>query len=623
MKTNFLRLLATVFFTAALSTRAAIPPAENLLPPDTLLLVAAPDFNAVRTASKQSPGWMLWNDPAMKAFHDKFVGRWNEKFITPLEKDLGIKVDDFAALLQGQLTFALTQNGWNGTETSPDNGLLLLLDAKDKSDLLKTNLAKLQQKWRDDGKTIRTEAVRGVSFTIVPLSTNDLADLLPQRQPVQELGKVDKPTKPGQLVIGQYQSLLIVGNSLGVVEPVVAHLTGGAAPALADNAVFAADKVSQFRDAPLYYVWFNAKSLFGILASLPDPQPNPEAPTIMPQISKRALLTASGLMGLKSASLSYRETHDGAQMNVYLAAPEDARQGFLKIISTAQRDSAPPAFVPADAVKFSRWRIDFQKSWTELTKTIGNLSPSYLGMLNGGLDTANALAQQKDPSFDIRKNLIGNLGDDFISYQKAPTGSSIKDLNNAPSIFLIGSPNAEQAVLALKNVTSLFTGAAAEPRDFLGRKIYTIALPGRRAASGTPATASIYCASANGYIALSSETSMIEEFLRSTGGDVKPLRETAGLMAAAQHVGGTGNGLFGWQNQRETMRPAFTAFKNSAGDATAPAAVPTAFRDWVDFSLLPDFESVAKYFYISVFSGRTTADGITFQVFAPRPPQLN
>jgi hypothetical protein len=39
-----------------------------------------------------------------------------------------------------------------------------------------------------------------------------------------------KPEKPGELVIGQFESLLIVGNSIKAVEPVVAHLTGGRCP---------------------------------------------------------------------------------------------------------------------------------------------------------------------------------------------------------------------------------------------------------------------------------------------------------------------------------------------------------------------------------------------------------
>ena len=40
----------------------------------------------------------------MKPFHDKFMAKWNEEFVAPLERDLGVKLSDFTDLPQGQLT---------------------------------------------------------------------------------------------------------------------------------------------------------------------------------------------------------------------------------------------------------------------------------------------------------------------------------------------------------------------------------------------------------------------------------------------------------------------------------------------------------------------------------------
>src|SRR5271156_5121558 len=108
----FATLVASL--TLATSIRAAIPPAESLLPSDTLFVVTAPDCAALRAALHQSPQWLLWNDPAMKPFHDKFMAKWDEEFVAPLERDLGVSLGDFADLPQGQFTFAVTQNGWNG-----------------------------------------------------------------------------------------------------------------------------------------------------------------------------------------------------------------------------------------------------------------------------------------------------------------------------------------------------------------------------------------------------------------------------------------------------------------------------------------------------------------------------
>ncbi len=250
MNTNILRPLrqraAGIFLIASLtfiaSTRAAIPPVESLLPSDTLLVLTIPDFTKMRAVAKQSPQWLLWNDTAMKPFRDKFTSNLKLQFIAPLERDLGVKMSDFADLPQGQLTFAVTQNGWTGKESDPMPGAVLLMDTKDKSGVLKTNLNALRKKWADSGKPMRTKTIRDIPFSVVPLSSNSvpasIAGYFPRHEPIHELGKEEKPTPITELFIGQFESLLIVGNSAKAVESIAARLTGGSLPPLADNANF-------------------------------------------------------------------------------------------------------------------------------------------------------------------------------------------------------------------------------------------------------------------------------------------------------------------------------------------------------------------------------------------------
>jgi len=620
-------LAALLGLTATTPAWAAIPPVENLVPADALFLLAAPDCAALRAAGHQSPQWLFWNDPAMKPFHDKFVAKWDAEFVAPLERDLGVNLDDFASLPQGQFALALTQNGWNGSnDVNP--GVLLLLDTRNQSDVLKTDLAGLRKKWMAAGKPLQTETLHGIDFSVVTLSSNDvpgvLAKIFPTRQPVQELGKENPPPPPpGKLFIGQFASLLIAGNSREDIDTVSARLTGGSNPSLNDNPFFAADRLSQFHGAPLYYGWFNAKTFFDVLVHLPEAGSNPEAPNPMPAIPWKQILGASGFTSLKSISFSCRQSREGAEADFFVSAPESARQGFIKIISAIQKDANPPTFVPADAVKFWRWRVNGQQSWTTLLKMLGDISPVALASLNSFIDIANSSAQQQDPDFDIRKNLIGNLGDDWISYQKKPTGTTLADLNQAPSIFIFAASHPDQAALAVKSLLGLGASQENAPptRDFLGRKIYTIPRP------GAAASRSLYCTASGGYVALSGNVSMIEDYLRSAESHIKPLSQSDGLAEAAQHVGGTGNGLFGYENQGEQMRAFLAALKNNPNSLSGDNPMLTglwggSLGDWLDFSLLPDYDQVAKYFYFTVYSGSTTTDGLAFRFFSPRPPQL-
>ena len=134
------------------------------------------------------------------------------------------------------------------------------------------------------------------------------------------------------------------------------------------------------------------------------------------------------------------------------------------------------------------------------------------------------------------------------------------------------------------------------------------------------------------YVAAGADPALLEGFLRNAEGSGKPLRETAGLADAAQKVGGMGTGLFGYENTAETVRSMIDAFKGDpkgmmAVFASSPfggavASQEAELRKWFDFSLLPGFDQVAKYFYFTVYAGSINADGLTLRIHSPTPPQL-
>jgi hypothetical protein len=623
------------------NTPAAIPPVEKLLPADTLLVIAVPDCARFREIWSHSPPSRFWNDPAMKPFHDKFVAKWKEEFVAPLERELGVKSDDYAALPQGLLTFAVTQNGWNG-EDNQAPALLALLDTRDKSSQLRTNLVKLRKRWVDAGKPIRTEKIHEVEFSVVPLSTNDVPNALrkffPQHQEVKELGKeTDKKSAPrDELLVGQFESLLIVGSSTKAVEKVVLRLTGGSAPALADEPAFEASRLAVFRDAPVCG-WCNAKAFFDVLLHEPPEKPNPEAPSPWPSLRPDKIITAIGLAGLKTIAFDFRDSNDGSLVELFFGVPEASRQGLFKILAAEAKESNPPPFVPTDAVRFQRWRLDGQKAWAALEKMLDDISPQAANALNFLISTANTAAQDKDPTYDLKKNLIGNLGDDIITYEKAPRAAAPAELAPPSSIMLIGSPNAEQLAAGLKGPLYILTPQAGTPeeREFLGRKISTVTMTGVPMSASPGAPHKLSYAASGGYVAISTDAPMLEEFLRSSESQAKALREMPGLAESAQKAGGTGGGLFGYENESENMRTLFESLKSNAGRATnsAPsfnpltASIPFAspeksLKEWMDFSLLPGFDKVAKYFSYTVYAGSANVDGLTYRLFAPVPPQL-
>ena len=113
-----------------------MPPAEKLLPEDTLAVVTAPDWGRLAAVYRNSAYGRFWSDPAMRPMKEHFISKWKEELLRPLERELGVSFDSYADLPQGQLTLALTSNHWQGNADHLP-GLLLLLDTRNKGPLLR------------------------------------------------------------------------------------------------------------------------------------------------------------------------------------------------------------------------------------------------------------------------------------------------------------------------------------------------------------------------------------------------------------------------------------------------------------------------------------------------------
>ncbi|MCZ7638326.1 MAG: hypothetical protein M5U12_21155 [Verrucomicrobia bacterium] len=114
---------------------------------------------------------------------------------------------------------------------------------------------------------------------------------------------------------------------------------------------------------------------------------------------------------------------------------------------------------------------------------------------------------------------------------------------------------------ALRSALALFP-TPIKDREFLGRRIYTLTLPDLTG-SGSPASFT------SPPVADTSRSPGRPGPLRSTCGAAdtkpKPLADTPGLREAAQKVGGTGTGLFGFQNDAEQIRPYWDAVRTNPG----------------------------------------------------------
>jgi hypothetical protein len=620
MKQLMLAFIAWV--SLGISAGAAAPKPALLMPSETLFVLSVPDWESAVQAFEVSSVGRLWADPSFKPFRDKLMDGITEGVAGPLEKELGLKLSEFSGLLRGQLTLAVTQEKGEGAAAGTP-GVVLVLDSRQESEALRELIARLKRKWIDAGRQIKTQRIRDVEFSSLIVRSAELSGLVGAVfQDATGEGNGEASGVPGEeleIVLGQSESLLLIGNSAKTLERVLIRQAGGLVPPLEENPDFDLARADGFADA-VAFGWVQFTPIYeAMVRQAVASEAGGGGSPFAPRADK--VLEATGLNGLKSLAFRVNSGPDGILGEALVGVPLDARLGIFKALIAEAKDSAPPPFVPGDAVRFSRWRLDGRKAWDTLEAMVTGISPELGALLQMGMATAG---KDKDPNFDLRRNLFGNLGDDFIVYEKAPRSTNLEGLGSAASLFLIGSPNAEELARAIKAGTSLLPIAPSEggdEREFLGRKIHSIPLPSIPSAAGAePVKRSFSFAASGGYVALTEDTAMLEEFLRAENTSGRPLREAPGLGDASQRVDGMGNGFFGYENQRENMRVLLEALKTDLGRIQQMLGSSDQANDWIDLSLLPPFDAISKYFHFVVYSGRATPRALAWKFFAPTPP---
>lgn len=648
MRTHCLTLL-TLMVSLWIEPRplcAAVPPPEKLLPASTLLVVTVPSFQELRNASAYDPTWLFLQDEAMKPIVDKLVTKWKSDVVARIEKQFSIKLGDYADLAQGQLTLAFLSPS-ESAMAAKLQPFIIILDAGDKSDTLKKTLEDIRKRWSDSGKNLKTEKIRGVDFTSLSFTSGEmdkaLESVFPNRKnkddeddkdqdkdkdsdkdKEKDKDKEDGNKKSGALNwwIGQSDSLLVVGNSSSDIEQVLALQATGSGSSLSESPNFNGPKQGLFRDAKMY-AWANLQEVLALVKkNLPAEGARRRGGDSTP--SPIQVIDGFGLSNLKSIAYSAHSSKDGASHDVQVAIPDSDRSGLVKMFSFDEKPSGPPPFIPEDVLSLSRTRIDWAKSFETLEATVTKVFPASSSLIKMFMDTTG---KDKDPDFDLRKNLFGNLGDDYISYSKAPREKTLEALGQPPSLHLLGARDADKLLAALKTLSAFLPpNAGKKDREFLGHSIFSISMPG--------AKESLSFTSSGGYVAFSSNDALLEEYLRSADQKQKPLSELPSLTEDTQKVRGLSTGMFGYMNTLETARLEFEALKSEGGAvANALAGSPLAgklgldedskvLKSWLDFSLLPPFEKVSRYFHRTVYTGAWTPTGFELKIFAPMPPQL-
>ena len=217
-----------------------------------------------------------------------------------------------------------------------------------------------------------------------------------------------------------------------------------------------------------------------------------------------------------------------------------------------------------------------------------------------------SVGKDTDPNYDLRRELIGNLGDDVVLLENRPVTNNLEALQTAPSLILVGAKSPEKVASALKTLAALFPPPmnALRQRQVEGHTVYSVELPQEPGNSGAAAPQVFSFGAWTNYLAMSGDPALLERFLRGTTSTENPLSAVAGLEDAAKMVGGMTNGWFGYENDQAMAQTIIDTLRQDSVTIEQMLALTPAGEDleksgglkaWVDFTLLPPFEQISKY----------------------------
>jgi hypothetical protein len=609
-------ILAGLGFSLGLLQAAPVPAPERLLPSDTLLLMTVPNGPSAATGWSHHPIYRLWQDPAMGPFRDKLAQAVQQHALAPIEASSGVALPEFLSLLRGQLTFALVPNGWP-QQAGQSPALLLLADAGNQADRMSDLLDNLRARIAEAGYPVATRHVADRDFFSVQFQT----------RPGTAAARLG--SEAVELLVGRSGTLFLFGTDPATIERVLVRQTADDAPgSLRDHPDFRSDLEAGLGRAD-GYVWLNLRPILAVLNRWAREQQTAGDGTIA-LFPPAKLLAATGLDGLRSLGVGLLSAPDGWEGQVTVGFPQADRTGLMKLLVPDTKDAAPPEFVGADVTRFQRLRIDLHQAWNTFENLVFTVLPTARSVVDLMFFS---VGKDQDPNFDLRRELFGNLGDDLLVIERPPQPDASDGWASPPALILLGSHAPDRMAVALKAVSALLPPPLNQlvERVVAGRRIHQLRLPAVLDETGPEQTLGFV--GGDGYLGISTEPDLLDAFARGAANNGPALRDLPGFKEATARVGGMANGYFGYENDRITAGTLFSSLRGDPGMLDRTLALAPGFpldgvsegqriQDWIDFSLLPPFEKVSKYFDFSVYGVAVRPEGIQYRMFTPMPAGL-
>ncbi len=442
--------------TVQLGAAPAVP-LTNLVDEHTAFVVSITDAPALVRGWDASPMAKTWDDPQVARFfaplREKIkLDDWDAK-----TKDAtGSTLRELLALADGEALVAVPAMDFQKLKQSDAPPFLLAIHVGDHAAKLEKILADAATKSEVHEQT---EVFSGATVHITPIKkasadAPDTAD-----------AKTGPDTFAWALVDGVW---LLSAEKERVFAAIDALKNGGVEAALGKSVPFLAARERIGDDQALFYL--NVAAIYPIVrdavaAKKGAPNPLGVDPTV--------LLTGLGLDVLGEVYGAIRIGEKDTRMDFGLTYTEE--RGLVKLLAYKAGPVAQPDWVPAKWPSVSTMRFSASQAYAGLEEMLDAISPMLSGMAQGQITALN-----RKLGIDLKRDLIGSLGDDIITGYALPAGldaGATPSMEQMDQLFAISLSNVDAFTQAVEALKQMIGGPAAAQlfakRDYLGQTIYT------------------------------------------------------------------------------------------------------------------------------------------------------
>ena len=583
---SLLLLVCLFLFSSDTASAKAIGDTAKLVPAETVLLTEIGNFNELNTQFQKTNICKLYKDPAMAEFVGDLNKKWRQK-VRELDNRIADAITSADVLPQGKVAFAIAFDDTPEPHEVP--GIVVITEWGSNLEKIKEAITEEIKKAVNAGAHKKSSDYRSVTIDTI----------ITEGKPQVSYCFID--------------DTLIGSNNDDLLKFVIARIKGSQTPTLANDTDYIETKkaIGPHHDID---VFVNIKQLIKTGQILDTSG----------QI--RMFLTSLGFDNIRAFGLSVGLGRSVGSSFVAkgLVKIDGQKMGVFKVLDFESDVIKVPEFIGASTSSISIINMDINKTITELSNVLGRFSPPLADMLYMPLLPPG---QDGSPGVQLKSDIIDHLGSKIVIANSTKTASD--GSVGSQLIYSIGLSNRSSLEQSLSKLHSMMI-APNNPdarRELLGHTIYLFDLamfiPGT---SGDQQQKWAFTLT-DAHVIIGTETT-VEQALRSIGTSEPTLNSAkwfvAGKSALPSTVGiaslqndAAANESFWKTLKQQKQEVENNDSKSSVGiDLNSQAKLMFTQKglDFIDFSLLPDFEKVKKYFGLSVSHLTSRPDGFLMEI---------